>query len=64
MSRSADSPDILVLPPVLVGGALLIGILLHYTVWPVAPLPVFPARVLGLSVFVLAGLLATSLTTP
>ena len=58
MSQPADVPDILVLPPVLVGGTLLIGITVHHFVWTVTLLPTIPARVLGLTVFVASGLLA------
>jgi protein-S-isoprenylcysteine O-methyltransferase Ste14 len=53
-----DAPDILVLPPVLVGGTLIIGVAIHYLVWTVALLPTIPARVLGFTIFVAAGLLA------
>ena len=57
VSRSSDIPAIVVLPPVLVGGVLLIGVLLEL-VWPRPLLPIVPARVLGGSIFVLSGLLA------
>src|SRR5438034_9887238 len=57
MARSDDTPAILVLPPILVGGCLIIGILLHW-LRPLPLLPVVPARVLGLTVFVLSGVLA------
>ena len=53
-----DAPEILVLPPVLVGGTLIVGIAIHYFVWTVTLLPTVFARVLGLTVFVAAGLLA------
>ena len=56
--ESRDAPDIVVLPPVLVGGTLLVGLLIHWFVWEVELLPVILARVLGLAVFVAAGLLA------
>ena len=55
-----DAPKIVILPPVLVGGVLLAGIALHYTVWTVALMPVVIARPLGLTLFVAAGLLAHS----
>ena len=58
MRRTADTPEILVLPPVLVGGTLIIGIAIHYLLWPVTLLPIILARVLGVAVFVSAGLLA------
>ncbi|MEO7822004.1 MAG: isoprenylcysteine carboxylmethyltransferase family protein [Gemmatimonadaceae bacterium] len=55
---TADVPDILVLPPVLVGGMLLIGVLVHYALWTVTLMPTVLARVLGVLVFVSAGALA------
>jgi protein-S-isoprenylcysteine O-methyltransferase Ste14 len=58
MGRSSDVPDIMVLPPVLVGGMLLIGVLIHYALWTVTLLPTLLARVLGVLVFISAGLLA------
>jgi protein-S-isoprenylcysteine O-methyltransferase Ste14 len=57
MPRSADAPAILVLPPVLVGGGLVIGILLHW-LRPIPLLPLVPARVFGVTTFLLAGVLA------
>jgi len=60
MSPSPDRPQILILPPVLVGGTLLIGVLLHYWVWPITLLPIVPARVLGVALFLSAGVLANS----
>jgi protein-S-isoprenylcysteine O-methyltransferase Ste14 len=58
MGRSSDVPDIVVLPPVLVGGTLLIGILIHYALWAVPLMPTVLARVLGVVVFIAAGALA------
>ncbi len=58
MVPSPDRPQILVLPPVLVGGTMLIGVLLHYWVWPVTPFPIVPARSVGVALFIGAGLLA------
>ena len=58
MGRSSDVPDIMVLPPVLVGGMLLIGVLIHYAIWTVTLLPTVLARVLGVVVFTSAGVLA------
>jgi protein-S-isoprenylcysteine O-methyltransferase Ste14 len=55
--RSVDAPDIVILPPVLVGGTLLLGIGLHL-VWHTTLLPILLARMLGVSVFVASGLLA------
>jgi protein-S-isoprenylcysteine O-methyltransferase Ste14 len=58
LKRSPDSPDIVVLPPVLVGGTLILGMLVHYLLWPRPLLPVVPARVLGLTLFVSSSVLA------
>ena len=58
MRESSDRPDILVLPPVLVGSVLLIGLAVHYFLWTVEPLPVTLARPLGLTLFIASGLLA------
>jgi protein-S-isoprenylcysteine O-methyltransferase Ste14 len=58
MGRSSDVPDIMVLPPVLVGGMLLMGVLIHYSLWTVTLLPTVLARVLGVVVFISAGVLA------
>jgi protein-S-isoprenylcysteine O-methyltransferase Ste14 len=58
VTRSTDVPDIRVLPPVLVGGALLLGIGIHYVIWPHELLPIVIARVMGVTVFVAAGVLA------
>jgi protein-S-isoprenylcysteine O-methyltransferase Ste14 len=58
MGPSSDVPDIIVLPPVLVGGMLLIGVLIHYALWTVTLLPTVVARVLGVVIFILAGILA------
>src|SRR2546423_3292943 len=58
VNRSRDAPQILVLPPVLVGGTMIIGLVVHSFVWNVEILPTTPARVLGLTVFVASGLLA------
>ena len=54
----ADVPEIVVLPPVLVGGTLLVGVAIHYLLWTVTILPTMVARVLGLALFVSAGILA------
>ena len=58
MTNSKDAPDIVVLPPVLVGGTLLLGVAVHYLAWPVTLMPVVIARVLGVVVFVSSGVLA------
>ena len=60
MVENTDRPAILVLPPILVGGLLLIGVVAHYWIWTVTPFPVIPARVLGAILFVSAGLLANA----
>jgi protein-S-isoprenylcysteine O-methyltransferase Ste14 len=58
MPESTDRPDILVLPPVLVGGVLLMGLGVHHFLWTVEPLPVTLARPMGLTLFISSGLLA------
>lgn len=58
MGRSGDVPDIVMLPPVLVGGMLVIGLIIHYALWTVTLLPTVLARVLGFIVFISAGVLA------
>lgn len=57
MRHSRDAPDILILPPILVGGTLLVGVLLDL-LRPIRVLPLAPARALGIITFVLAGVLA------
>ena len=42
----------------LVGGTLLVGVAIHYLIWTVTLLPTLVARVLGLALFVSAGVLA------
>ena len=56
--QEPDRPHILVLPPILVGGLLLVGVSVHYWLWTVTPFPTVPARILGLVLFVSAGVLA------
>ena len=56
--QEPDRPHILVLPPILVGGLLLVGVSVHYWLWTVTPFPIVPARTLGLVLFVSAGVLA------
>ena len=58
MARSRDAPDVVILPPVLVGGTLIVGLGIHWFLWQVDLLPVVLARVLGLLVFISSGLLA------
>ncbi|PYO79392.1 MAG: isoprenylcysteine carboxylmethyltransferase family protein [Gemmatimonadetes bacterium] len=53
-----DRPKILILPPVLFGGAMVIGALLHFLFWPISLLPLVPARTIGGLLFVAAGVLA------
>src|SRR6266566_4054379 len=56
--QEPDRPHILVLPPILVGGLLLGGVSVHYWLWTVTPFPIVPARILGVVLFVSAGVLA------
>jgi len=56
LMRDPDSPDILVFPPILLGGAMLLGFLLDWLL----PIPLFSpvaARVLGATLFVLGAAL-------
>jgi protein-S-isoprenylcysteine O-methyltransferase Ste14 len=57
--RDADTPDILVFPPLLLGGAMLLGLLLD-RLHPIPLLPPTPARILGVALFALSGSLAYS----
>ncbi|HVS31912.1 MAG TPA: isoprenylcysteine carboxylmethyltransferase family protein [Thermoanaerobaculia bacterium] len=57
MARSADAPDILILPPVLVGGTLLAGVGIHYAFWTVTVLPTMPARMIGITLLACSVLL-------
>ncbi len=59
MQNPTDSPDVLVFPPLLFGAALALGLLLHW-LYPVHPLPVLAARLLGGLLLVLSGLMAYS----
>ena len=52
----SDSAGVVVFPPLLFGGTLLLGLALHW-IMPVSLLPPLTARLLGLVVFVLSGLL-------
>jgi len=56
---SADSPGVVVFPPLLFGGTLVLGLILHW-IWPVALLPPLGARLLGIVLLALSGLLARS----
>jgi protein-S-isoprenylcysteine O-methyltransferase Ste14 len=59
VQRSADSPGVLVFPPLLFGGMLAIGLLLHW-LQPMPLLPPLIARLLGLGLLVLSGATARS----
>jgi len=58
VTQASDTPAILVLPPVLVGGTLIVGVVVHYVFWPVDLLPIVLARIVGVTLFVAAGVLA------
>ena len=58
-STDPDSPQVLVFPPLLFGGTLVLGLVLHW-IRPVPVLPPLVARLLGLLILVLSGLLARS----
>lgn len=57
--NDTDRPDILVFPPVLLGGAMLLGFVLD-RLHPVALLPDLAARILGVVFFAVGGALAWS----
>jgi protein-S-isoprenylcysteine O-methyltransferase Ste14 len=59
MHNTADVPDVLVPPPLLFGGTLALGLLLHW-IYPVNPLSVLPARVIGTLIFIASVWLALS----
>ena len=59
MPRSSDSPGVVVFPPVLFGGTLALGLVLHW-IRPAPLLPPLVARLIGIVVLVLSGLLARS----
>jgi protein-S-isoprenylcysteine O-methyltransferase Ste14 len=58
-SADPDSPQVLVFPPLLFGGTLVLGLAIHW-IRPVPALPPLVARLLGLLILVLSGLLARS----
>jgi hypothetical protein len=47
---TSDSPDVVVFPPALFGGTLVVGMLLHW-LRPVPVLPPVAARLLGVVLF-------------
>jgi protein-S-isoprenylcysteine O-methyltransferase Ste14 len=59
MHNTADVPDVLVPPPLLFGGTLALGLLLHW-IYPVNPLSVLPARVIGTLILIASVWLALS----
>ena len=59
MHNTADVPDVLVLPPLLFGVTLALGLLLHW-IYPVSLLPVLPARVIGTLILIASVWLALS----
>jgi protein-S-isoprenylcysteine O-methyltransferase Ste14 len=58
-ARDPDSPGVLVWPPLLYAGALLLGLLLDWLV-PLKPLPALPARCLGVLCLVIGAGVAHS----
>lgn len=59
MTRSPDSPGVVVFPPVLFVATLVAGLILHW-LRPVAVLPALVARLVGIVVLVASGLLVRS----
>ena len=56
LARAPDTPDILVFPPILLGGAMLLGALLDW-LRPVPLIPPVPARIIGAALFTLSATL-------
>ncbi len=56
--RNPDSPNVLVLPPVLVAVTLAAGLLLHHFAWTVRVFPLWPARLAGAALVLAGGVLA------
>jgi len=59
LRRDPDTPDLLVFPPILLGGAMLLGALLDW-LHPVPLLPPVPAWVSGAALFVLSATLGVT----
>jgi len=59
LKRDPDTPDILVFPPILLGGAMLLGALIDW-LRPIRLLPPFGARVLGATFLVFSSILGYS----
>lgn len=58
MKHHRDAPDIVILPPVLFLGAAVLGIVIHYFIWRVQPLPPLPSRISGAVLLLASGYLA------
>jgi protein-S-isoprenylcysteine O-methyltransferase Ste14 len=56
VEHTSDSPGVVVFPPVLFVGTLVLGLVLHW-IWPVPLLPSLVARLLGLVILVLSAAL-------
>ena len=56
LRRDPDTPDILIFPPILLGGAMLLGALLDW-LHPIALLPPALARAIGTALFLLGATL-------
>lgn len=59
MQEPADSPHVLVFPPLLFAGTMVVALILHL-LWPATALPASTARLLGVVMLVLSALLAYS----
>lgn len=57
--RNADTANVLIFPPFLLGGAMVLGALLEW-LYPIPLLPPMLARLLGVVLFALGGLLGYS----
>jgi protein-S-isoprenylcysteine O-methyltransferase Ste14 len=56
-NQSSDSPAVIAFPPLLYGGAMAVGLILHALV-PIGRFPALPARLAGAVVLVSGGMLA------
>ena len=62
LRRDADTPQVLVFPPLLLGGAMVLGVVLDW-LHPTRMLPPLLARILGVSLVALGAALAHSAQT-
>lgn len=56
MPRNADAPAVVIFPPLLLGGSMLLGAFLDW-LYPLPVLPTMPARIAGVTLIVLSAAL-------